>query len=149
LNITTSSKCLEKVVLPQTKALNIISLKNLQINQKENNNKYMSQSPKIKDLKLVQTPSNNNIMKIVKNIPQSTKTNEVKIAFDPTKTSYNSTIKGVNVSTKGGIRKGLSKQSREKESLNQMIEYSLLISNVKITLFRLNKIFIFNNVLSS
>jgi hypothetical protein len=99
LNITTSSKCLEKVVLPQTKALNIISLKNLQINQKENNNKYMSQSPKIKDLKLVQTPSNNNIMKIVKNIPQSTKTNEVKIAFDPTKTSYNSTIKGVNNTT--------------------------------------------------
>lgn len=122
MNITTSSKCLDKVVIPQPKGLNIISLKNLQINQKDS--KPNSQSPKMKDLKLIQTPSNNNLMKIVKNIPQSTKTNEVKIAFDPTKTSYNSSIKVVN-NTNNGCNNASSSKSPPKEVLGKVYQSSL------------------------
>jgi hypothetical protein len=91
LNQTASSskQVNEKVVFPQSKGLNMISLKNLNVVSKElDKNKCTSQSPKVKDLKISQgnqSPTSNNIIKILKNIPQSTKANESKFIYDPSK----------------------------------------------------------------
>jgi len=94
---SSSKQIVEKIIFPQSKGLNMIALKNLNLGSKEiEKTKFTSQSPKVKDLKINQTSSNNNI-KVNSKIPQSTKNSDAnKIVLDSNKVSSKIPIKQIN-----------------------------------------------------